>query len=64
MANKRNKQQRAAMIFDSDGILKSGGLLPHKVYVSGRKDVSNDGPKSPIPARFVQGGRTESKKRK
>jgi hypothetical protein len=58
------KKNNSAMIFDSDGILKSGGLLPHKVYVSGRKDVSGDGPKSPIPARFVQGGRTESKKRK
>lgn len=52
------------MIFDSDGILISGGLLPHKVYVGGSKDVSGDGPKSPIPARFVQGGRTESTKRK
>jgi hypothetical protein len=58
------KKSKCAMIFDSDGILKSGGLLPHKVYVKGRKDVSGNGPRSPVPARFVQGGRTESKKRK
>lgn len=57
-------KNQSAMIFDKDGVLKSGGLPPHKVYVKGRKDVSGEGPKSPVPARFVQGGRVESKKKR
>ena len=42
MANKQS-----VMIFDKDGVLKTGGLLPHNVYVKGCKDVSGDGPKAP-----------------
>ena len=62
MAGKTNTK-RSVMHFDSDGNVKSGGLVSYKVYVHGHQNVSSEGPKSPVTAKFVQGGRIESRRR-